>query len=100
MRNRKNIKPKNALIVLNVILLAVLAFVSLGPSAGAQSGRSRGQYLMVGGKYVMNQAGVAYILDQSNQELISLSWNDSSKRLFGIGYKNIPKVVEQIQKSR
>ena len=67
MRNRKNIKPKNALIVLNVILLAVLAFVSLGPSAGAQSGRSRGQYLMVGGKYVMNQAGVAYILDQSNQ---------------------------------
>ena len=100
MRNRKNIKPKNALIVLNVILLAVLAFVSLGPSASAQSGRSRGQYLMVGGKYVMNQAGVAYILDQSNQELISLSWNDSSKSLFGIGYKNIPKVVEQIQKSR
>jgi hypothetical protein len=39
-------------------------------------------------------------LDQSNQELISLSWNDSSKSLFGIGYKNIPKVVEQIQKSR
>lgn len=100
MRNKKILKPKHALIVLNLILLGILGFVSLGPSAVAQSTRSRGQYLMVGGKYVMNQAGVAYILDQSNQELISLSWNDSSKNLFGIGYRNIPKVVEQIQKSR
>ena len=100
MRNSKNIKPKNALIVLNVILLAVLAFVSLGPSAGAQSGRSRGQYLMVGGKYVMNQAGVAYILDQSNQELISVSWNDTTKILTGVGYRSISKEIEQAQKSR
>jgi hypothetical protein len=55
---------------------------------------------MVGGKYVINQAGVAYILDQSNQELISISWNDSSKSLNGVGYRNISKEVEQIQKSR
>ncbi|MCE9619706.1 MAG: hypothetical protein K8R92_07330 [Planctomycetes bacterium] len=97
---KKSIKPKNALILLNALLLALLGAVTLGPGAKAQAPRSRGQYLMVGGRYVLNQAGVAYILDQSNQELISLSWNDSSKNLFGIGYRNIPKEVEQIQKSR
>ena len=100
MKNKKIIKPKQALIILNAVLILILGLVTLGPSAKGQTARSRGQYLMVGGKYVMNQAGVAYILDQSNQELISLSWNDSSKNLFGIGYRNIPKVVEQIQKSR
>ncbi len=100
MTKKKILKPKSALIVLNVLLLAILGAVTLGPSAKAQTARSRGQYLMVGGRYVLNQAGVAYILDQSNQELISLSWNDSSKNLFGIGYRNIPKEVEQIQKTR
>lgn len=68
-----------ALIYLNALLLVVLGLVTLGPGAKAQAARSRGQYLMVGGKYVLNQAGVAYILDQSNQELVSLSWNDGSK---------------------
>ncbi|MSR33457.1 MAG: hypothetical protein EXS12_01420 [Phycisphaerales bacterium] len=93
-------KPKVALITLNACLLLILGAVTLGPSARAQAVRSRGQYLMVGGKYVLNQAGVAYILDQSNQELVSLSWNDGSKNLFGVGYKSISKLTEQNQKTR
>lgn len=100
MSKKQIIKPKMALIYLNALLLAILGLVTLGPGAGAQTTRSRGQYLMVGGKYVINQAGVAYILDQSNQELVSISWNDSSKSLNGVGYRNISKEVEQIQKSR
>ena len=100
MRKKKPLKPKTALIVLNAVLLAALGAVTLGPGAKAQTARSRGQYLMVGGRYVLNQAGVAYILDQSNQELISLSWNEGSRNLFGVGYRSLPKDVEQVQKSR
>ena len=100
MSKKQFIKPKMALIYLNALLLVVLGLVTLGPGAKAQAVRSRGQYLMVGGKYVLNQAGVAYILDQSNQELVSLSWNDGSKNLFGVGYKSISKLVEQNQKAR
>jgi hypothetical protein len=55
---------------------------------------------MVGGKSVINQPGVAYILDQSNQELISVSWNDTTKILTGVGYRSISKEIEQAQKSR
>ena len=66
MKNKKIIKPKQALIILNAVLILILGLVTLGPSAKGQTARSRGQYLMVGGKYVLNQAGVAYILDQSN----------------------------------
>ena len=100
MKNKKIIKPKQALIILNAVLILILGIVTLGPSARGQTARSRGQYLMVGGKYVLNQAGVAYILDQSNQELISLSWNDGSRNLSGFGYRNIAKEIEQVQKSR
>jgi hypothetical protein len=96
----RHLKPKHALILLNALLLVVLGAVTLGPGARAQSARSRGQYLMVGGRYVQNQAGVAYILDQSNQELISLSWNDSARNLFGVGYRSLPREIEQIQKTR
>ena len=100
MKNKKPLKPKNALLILNTVLLIVLGVVTLGPSAKAQNTRSRGQYIMVGGKSVINQPGVAYILDQSNQELISVSWNDTSKILTGVGYRSISKEIEQGQKSR
>ncbi len=103
MKKKITLKPKNALVVLNTVLLVVLGIVTLGPSAKAQVGRSRGQYIMVGGKSVAsvtNQPGVAYILDQSSQELICLTWNEEFKSLTGVGYRNISKDIEQGQRSR
>lgn len=100
MKNKKPLKPKHALLILNTALLVVLGVVTLGPSANAQNNRSRGQYIMVGGKSAITQPGVAYILDQSSQELISVSWNDSSKVLTGVGYQSVSKVIEQSQKTR
>jgi hypothetical protein len=83
--------PKTrALVVLNGALIAVLGAVVLAPSSLAQRGsRARGEYTMVSGRIIGGNANAVYIVDSSNQEMIAVRWNESSKSLDGLGYRDI-----------
>ena len=71
--NRTNLA---GLVVLNVVLLAMLAFLSITPeNAEAQARRARGDYLMVTGEYTGLQSEVVYIYDMANQEMLVLTYD-------------------------
>ncbi len=77
-----------ALLAINAALLGLLALVSFASTAGAQ-GRGRGEYMMVGGGANGANSAVVYIVDAANQEMIAATYNDNTKVLDGIGYRNL-----------
>jgi hypothetical protein len=83
--SRRSIRP---LIFLNAGLLAALAAVTFMPSAVAQI-RPRSTYTMVGGTVNGIVQGVAYITDETTNEVIAVSWYENQKRLVGLGYRNL-----------
>lgn len=86
----------SGLIALNALLLGALAFVTLSPSAGAQA-RRNGLYTLVGGTANGQVAGVAFIIDEVNQEMVALSWNEGSRQLTGLGYANLAVDAQRVQ---
>jgi hypothetical protein len=76
------------LLVLNVLLLALLAGVTFAPTADAQN-RARGDFSMVAGGVRGAQSAAVYIVDGVNQELMAINYNQNTKRLEGIGYRNL-----------
>lgn len=84
------------LVVLNLVLLGVLGAVTLAPGAGAQplrgdtqNPRVRGDYALVGGVSLGDNAATVYVLDSANRELVALRWNDSTKSLEGVGFRDL-----------
>jgi hypothetical protein len=77
-----------ALLVVNVALLALLAVVTFAPTADAQV-RVRGRYTMVAGGVSGSVGSAVYIVDTVNQELIAVTYEYSTKRLKGVGHRNI-----------
>lgn len=76
------------LLLLNGILLAALALVTMGPSARAQV-RPRGEYTAVAGNVSGAMSDVVYIVDTVNAEMIALMYDPSTKGMVGLGYRNI-----------
>ncbi len=91
--NEQRIKPTRGLIALNLALLGGLGLVTFAPGAVAQLGgpvtRVRGEYSIVGGASIGGVSSVVYVLDTTNRELIALNWNDSTKSLDGVGYRDL-----------
>jgi DUF917 family protein len=86
-RTRSTIR---ALLVLNAALLLVLAAVTFSPTADAQGqGRARGDYVMVGGNAPGTTSAAVYIVDAINQEMIVVSYNQNTKALDGVAYRNL-----------
>lgn len=84
------------LVALNVVLLAVLGVVSIVPGLEAQSMRGspqvprvRGEYAVVGGQTMGDTASTIYVLDSANRELVSLRWNESTKSIEGVGFRDL-----------
>lgn len=91
-------RQSNALVVLNLVLLGVLALITLAPRAGAQLSdpnptRARGEYTLVGGETQSGNANAIYVLDTANRELVALRWNASTSTLEGIGYRDLAQDV-------
>ncbi len=77
-----------ALVAINAALLGLLALISFASTAGAQ-GRGRGEYMMVGGGANGTNSAVVYIVDAANQEMIAATYNDNTKVLDAVGYRNL-----------
>lgn len=85
-------KGSRGLIALNIVLLLLLAALVLAPASVAQratGGRARGEYSMLSGKITGSTAHAVYILDSSNQDLIAVRWNESTKSMDAIGYRDL-----------
>lgn len=78
----------HALLLLNGALLVVLGAVTFAPLAGAQV-RPRGTYAMVAGGVNGANSAALYVVDTTNQELIALTYNASTRQVDGIGYRNL-----------
>lgn len=79
------------LVALNLALLAVLGAVTLAPDSNAQRtpGRARGDYTMVSGRIVGGNSNAVYVVDASNQEVLTLLWNQSAKGFDVIAYRDL-----------
>lgn len=83
-------RVSRGLVALNVALALGLALVTLAPSADAQrAARARGDYTMVAGAINGSTSHAIYIVDGANQEMVALRWNESSKSLDGIGFRDL-----------
>jgi hypothetical protein len=83
-------KSTRGLIAINGGLLAVLAAVTLSPASFAQrGGRARGEYTMVSGRMVGGNSHAIYIIDAANQEMVAAKWNDGTKTLDIISYRDL-----------
>jgi hypothetical protein len=77
-----------ALIALNAALLVALGAVTFGPSASAQA-RVRATYTMAAGRAEGARAGVVYVADVTNQELIAFSYDPDTKTIVGIAHRDL-----------
>ncbi len=84
-------QTRRGLVLANAALLLVLAAVTLAPASSAQrgGGRARGEYTMVAGKITGSSAHAVYIVDSSNQDMIAVRWNETTKSLDGLGYRDL-----------
>lgn len=88
-------KSKPGLLAANVVLLMALGALSWSPWAGAQNtaehtpGRARGDYTMITGHTAAGGASVVYILDSNNEELVALRWDQPTRAMAGVGYRNL-----------
>ncbi len=89
--------PLRRVVAVNVVLLAVLVSMSIGPGAGAQptgaplggASRARGDYTMISGKTNTGNTNAVYVLDAANQELLAVRWDASRQKLVTVGYRNL-----------
>ncbi len=77
------------LVILNTLLLAILAGVTLGPHATAQVDRRRGSFTLVSGTVKGSDGAVVWIVDEVNQDLVAVIWDAQQNRLEGLGYRDL-----------
>jgi hypothetical protein len=75
-------------VLLNAALLAALVTITFMPQAHAQS-RVRSSYTIVGGTVNGIVQGVAYICDETTNEVVAVSWWENNKKLVGLGYRSV-----------
>jgi len=86
-----NKQSLGALVVLNVVLLAALAVVSVLPGeAQAQARRGRGEYVMIAGKaFGAQDRSIIYILETKKFAMASLVFDGRNKKLEGLDRRDI-----------
>jgi hypothetical protein len=84
------------LIAVNLALAGGLAALWLGNPVKAQPnsnqapvGRGRGEYLMIGSTVPGSNSNLIQVLDVSNQELITLKWDQGRRAYLVSGYRSL-----------
>lgn len=89
------------LVALNAVLLAALAFVTFSHSLTAQGGyRAAGSYIAVPGNIPGWSPAVIYIVDQTNQQMIGLTFDPNTKTLQGVGARDLARDAAQFGTAR
>jgi len=90
------ITRRGLLIALNAGLLGTLGAVLYGPQALAQVGATRapGEYATIGGEMPGSNNNTIFVIDAANREMIALEWNDSTRSLEGIGFRDLATDVQ------
>ncbi len=96
---RPNRRPLAGLLALNAALLLVLGGVALAPKLHAQV-RNRSTYAMVSGSIRGQVQPVLFVADEGTAELVAVSWDDQSKTLVGMGYRNLASDANEIARTR
>jgi hypothetical protein len=93
-----------SLVALNLMLLGVLLFCTFAPEASAQQAtnntRSRGRYGMVSGVVQNVYPGVVYIVDETNQELIAVSYNETIRQFRGLDFRDLKNDAATFRQNR
>jgi len=92
-----------SLVALNLVLLGILAYGTLAPSATAQqasASRAGGRYGMVSGVVQNVYPGVVYIVDEANQEVVAVMWNETIRQFSGVGYRDLKSDAATFQQNR
>ena len=87
------------LLALNALLLIILAAMTYGASALAQA-RGRGEYTMVAGGLPNVDGDGIYIVDVANQEMIIMAYNQQTKTLDGVAYRNLAADASNAARNR
>ncbi|MBY0113355.1 MAG: hypothetical protein K2Y21_11075 [Phycisphaerales bacterium] len=84
------------LVALNLALAGGLAALWLSSPVKAQpesnsppTGRGRGEYLMIGSTVPGSNVSLIQVLDVSNQELITLKWDQGRRAYVVSGYRSL-----------
>lgn len=77
------------LIGLNAALLGALAVVTFAGVAMAQGFRARGLYHAVVGSAPGTEAGIIYVVDETNQQMIAFTYDPNTKKLVGVGGRDL-----------
>jgi hypothetical protein len=88
-----------SLIALNAVLLTALALVSLSGRASAQQQRQRGSYMLISSGVTGTPLSVVYVIDETNNELVAMAWDDAGKKMSYVGYRNIAADSMQARRS-
>jgi hypothetical protein len=83
-----------AKIVAPILAIAALASVLLiqhGPraTAQAQANRARGDYTLIAGRLASGGPHVLYVIDSSNNEMVSLKWDQGRQVMAAFGYRSL-----------
>ncbi len=87
------------LVLLNAALLAALAAFTFMPQANAQL-RPRNTYTMVGGTVNGIVQGVVYVVNETTNEVVAVSWWENQKKFVGLGYRSIGADAGQFGRTR
>jgi hypothetical protein len=91
------------LILLNVMLLCMLAFVTIGTDEPAQASVSdggRGEYVAISGTIAGSKTPIIWVVNQASQELIAIQFDAQRDQLVGFGYRNLNNDSVAVRRTR
>ncbi len=78
----------NALLALGVVMLAALPRAGAQPAASSPA-RSRGTYTMLASKSNNGPLPLIHVIDATNQEMVTLKWDQSRSQFIGTSYRDL-----------
>ena len=92
-------REHKGLLALNAMLILVLLIVTFAPAARAQApNRKPGDYLMVAGRALGFTEAAIWVSDTTNQELMVLRYDRSTKQLRFLGYRNLANDAREAER--
>lgn len=93
-------RSMRSVLAVNAVLVALLGVVTFMPSSGAQGFRPKGQYHMVAGNAPGVPAGVVYVVDETTQQMLAISYDPNNKNISGRAYRDIAADIAAGGRSR